>query len=67
MPGELTEAPAQPIPAHRPSVQIGAGVVFVLLLFGALALWRRVSRKAELEHADALLEERYAALEDDPP
>lgn len=53
---------AQVIPAHRLDVQIGGAVVFVLLLVGVLALWRRVGRQAELERADALIEERYREL-----
>lgn len=54
---------AQVIPAHRPDVQIGGAVIFVLVLFGVLALFRRVSRRADLQLADEVIEEHWAQLE----
>jgi len=54
---------AQAIPAHTLEAQIGGAVVFAVVLFGVVALFRRVSREASIERAEAVIEEHWAELE----
>ena len=55
---------AQAIPAHTFGAQLTGAIVFVVLLFAVVALWRHTMKKAELERAEALIEERWAHLND---
>lgn len=56
---------AQAIPAHRLGTQLGGALAFLVVLLVVLALFRHVSRAAEVEHADELISERWARLESD--
>ena len=57
----------QAVPAHRWDARLGGAVVFVFVLLAVVAWLKHASRRAELEHAEALIDERFAALEDDVP